>query len=541
MLSTRAAHLINEHELGRLCAVTFTRDAANELRTRILESCGPQHTRRLAVGTFHSLGLEQERRSNHGKVPRLLNDGERGMILKGCWKSIAPKLAYEEIIKEIDLCKTKVDGHIFENPQIEEVYRAYESALQADHTMDFADILLRSVRGMRNGTLKPLPCAWMLVDEGQDMDPVQKEWILEHGRNGTQITLVGDDDQSLYSFRMALGYKGLTAVTEALGSIELTLPVNYRCAPNILEHAAKLIRLNKERANKNIKAHKEVKGEIIVNRYSTRPDEGKTMAEYLKTLEPMGEWAVLARTNGMLDEIEMCLNSAGIATSRSGGKSFWEHGVGLVTLSLLRSVDTNTWLGASQCLAHCGVSMTWLNSFASKRGTCIEKLTEALESAPDDHARKKTLALREGMISWQYQSSKQRVNLAICGVLDFVRDNSRESLKKLIDSVKSSLTDRRITGTLAQRIARLQRAKAAEEVVAAGVVQLITLHSSKGLEFDNVWIVGCEEGNLPHTDSTEEEERRLMYVGMTRARSRLVVSSSMEDGMESRFLEEAGL
>ncbi|MBL7091494.1 MAG: ATP-binding domain-containing protein [Acidovorax sp.] len=126
-------------------------------------------------------------------------------------------------------------------------------------------------------------------------------------------------------------------------------------------------------------------------------------------------------------------------------------------------------------------------------------------------------------------------------MLDFVRDNSRESLKKMLESVKSSLTDKRVTGTLAQRISRLQRAQATEEVVESGVVQLITLHSSKGLEFDNVWIVGCEEGNLPHTDSTEEEERRLMYVGMTRARSRLILSSSMEDGMESRFLEEAGL
>jgi superfamily I DNA/RNA helicase len=70
---------------------------------------------------------------------------------------------------------------------------------------------------------------------------------------------------------------------------------------------------------------------------------------------------------------------------------------------------------------------------------------------------------------------------------------------------------------------------------------LLTLHSSKGLEADNVWIMGCEEGNLPHTDSTEEDERRLMYVGMTRARSRLVMSSSLSEGMESRFFEEAGL
>ena len=561
VLSSRAEYLINEHEIGRLCAVTFTRDAAKELRTRILDSCGPQHARRLAVGTFHSLGLEQERRCTNGKMPRLISDGERAMILKGAWKSIAPKLTYEEIVREIDLCKTKVDGHVFEDERIEAVFHAYEAAMKADNCMDFSDILLRSVRGMRNGTIKPIPCAWMLVDEGQDMDAVQRDWILEHGKSGVHITLVGDDDQSLYSFRMALGYKGLVSVTEALGAIELTLPVNYRCAPNILEHAAKLIRNNKERANKNIKAHKEVPGEIIVGRFATRVDEGKGIVKYLTDLgDKRGEWAVLARTNGMLDEIEMSLNSAGIPTIRSGGKSFWEHGVGLIVLSLLRSIDTNTWSGASQCLAYCGLSVSWLNGFATGRGSCIEKLTEAYETAPDDHARKKILALREGMLSWQYQASKRRVNLAICGALDFVSDNSREGVKKLIASVKINLTERKsqhsgVEGSqaaaqaaerrqqesLAQRIARLSRVESKEEEVHSSVVQLITLHSSKGLEFDNVWIVGCEEGNLPHTDSTEDEERRLMYVGMTRARSRLVISSSMEDGMESRFLEEAGL
>ena len=73
------------------------------------------------------------------------------------------------------------------------------------------------------------------------------------------------------------------------------------------------------------------------------------------------------------------------------------------------------------------------------------------------------------------------------------------------------------------------------------MVQLLTLHSSKGLEFDNVWIAAVEEGNLPHTDALVEDERRLMYVGMTRARNRLVISSALEEGLESRFLEEAGI
>lgn len=92
-------------------------------------------------------------------------------------------------------------------------------------------------------------------------------------------------------------------------------------------------------------------------------------------------------------------------------------------------------------------------------------------------------------------------------------------------------------GTLAQRLNLLTRK---DEAKAVGVA-LLTLHGSKGLEYENVWILGVEDGNLPHPDSTEEEERRLFYVGMTRAKTRLALSSSLEDGMESRFVKEAGV
>lgn len=540
VLSTRAAHLINNHEIGRLCAVTFTRDAASELRTRILESCGEQHTRRIAVGTFHSLCIEQVRRNTPGKQPRIISDGERAAILKGLWKSLAPKVLYDDLVFEIDTYKSKIDGHVFQDEAIEAVYHGYQTTLQNENAVDFADVLLKAAKGMRNGTIKPLPVAWMLVDEGQDIDSIQQEWILAHGRSGTQITLVGDDDQSLYSFRMALGYKGMMGVTEALSSVELTLPVNYRCAPNILDHAAKLIRMNKERANKNIKAHKTVPGQVTVKRYATRVDEGVAIAKHINSLPSRGEWAVLARTNSMLDDIEVSLTAANIPCQRNSGKGFWEHGIGMLILALLRSIEGNTWIGASQALVHCGLSATWLSGFSRQSGSCIDKLSLALETAPDEHAKKKILTLREGMISWQYQASLKRANLAISGALNFIRDNSRENLKPLVERVKENLMSKDANDTLAMRLARLQLAKG-DEVVQSDAVQLLTLHSSKGLEFDNVWMVGCEEGNLPHTDASEDEERRLMYVGMTRARSVLWISSSMEEGMESRFIEEAGL
>jgi superfamily I DNA/RNA helicase len=106
----------------------------------------------------------------------------------------------------------------------------------------------------------------------------------------------------------------------------------------------------------------------------------------------------------------------------------------------------------------------------------------------------------------------------------------------LLQGMDSSLS--KLSGTLSQRLRYISSADTQRKATG---IQLMTLHSSKGLEFDNVWIVGVEEGNLPHTDSSEEEERRLMYVGMTRAKNRLILSSAIEEGSESRFLDEAGL
>jgi len=141
--------------------------------------------------------------------------------------------------------KAKLTPVPFADPSLESVFNGYQELMESEGAMDFADLLLLSVRRMARGDMPPLPIRWLLVDEAQDMDEVQMEWILLHGRAGAEITLVGDDDQSLYAFRHALGYAGLQEITFALSATETTLPVNYRCAPNILVHAAKLIAHNR--------------------------------------------------------------------------------------------------------------------------------------------------------------------------------------------------------------------------------------------------------------------------------------------------------
>jgi superfamily I DNA/RNA helicase len=539
VLSVRAARLLASHPKGRLCAVTFTRDAAEELRTRILASCGQDHLRRLAVGTFHSLALAQIKRFGRGQSPRLLSEGERLAVLRRCWKQYAPSFSFDDVVQTIDAVKARLTLAPFTDPSLEALYHGYQEIMESEGAMDFADLLRLSVRRMANGDMPPLPIRWLLVDEAQDMDEVQMEWILLHGRAGAELTLVGDDDQSLYAFRHALGYAGLQEVTFALSATETTLPVNYRCAPNILDHAARLIAHNRNRAPKKIIAYRKDIGDIRVIRAPDRWAEADQIVAAIGQGSQEEEWAILARTNLILDAVELALSDSGKSYIRFGGKSVWAHSIGSVFLGLLRSVLDDSWSGVASALSFCGIHAEGVNEYSRRTsGTCTARLESA--STPiseDDDARKLLLRLRRGLASWREQAVKGRPALVAHGVASFLADyckkpNQANLLRKLEASVA------RMPGSLPQRLSLLGRTNLRHRKSA---VQIMTLHASKGLEFDNVWIMGCEDGNLPHTDSTEEDERRLLYVGMTRARYRLILSSTVEEGLKSRFLEEIGL
>lgn len=538
VLSERASRLLASHDMGRLCAVTFTRDAAQELRSRILASCGEAHAKRLAVGTFHSLALAHLRRASGGQPPRLLAEGERVSLLRRCWQQHGSEEPFDDLVRAIDAAKARLYPAPFANATQEAVFRAYQDLLASEGAMDFADLLLACVQRIASGQLPPLPVRWMLVDEAQDMDEVQMEWVLLHGRAGTEVTLVGDDDQSLYAFRQALGYSGLQRVTTALSATETTLPINYRCAANILDHAARLIAHNQHRAAKKIIAHRQDNGEIRVIRCPDRWSEVDMVVDAIRQSPRGTQWAVLARTNNILDAVEVGLSGARVEFARSGGKSVWEHSIGSVLCGLLRSVLDDSWTGIANALSFCGVQAGWINDHSRRsRGGCVARLHAAVEHASDDATRKLLMGLRMGMIAWLEQSSKDRASLVVHGVAAFLAECCTPPQASLLRKLEGALI--KLSGSLAQRLAFVTRSSPAGR--RAPHVHIMTLHASKGLEFDSVWIVGCEDGTLPHADSDEEDERRLMYVGMTRAKNRLVVSSAVEEGPPSRFLEEAEL
>ena len=312
--------------------------------------------------------------------------------------------------------------------------------MESEGAMDFADLLLLSVHRMASGGMPPLPIRWLLVDEAQDMDEVQVEWILLHGRAGADITLVGDDDQSLYAFRHALGYAGLQKISTELSATVTTLPVNYRCAPNILAHAAKLIAHNRNRAAKKITAHREDVGEIRVIRAPDRWAEVDQIVETIEKGAQDDEWAILARTNLILDTAELALSGINRPCVRTGGKSVWEHSIGSVFSGLLRSVVDDSWTGLANALSFCGIHAEWVNEHSRRSfGGCIARLESAIEQAPDDDGSRKTLLrLRMGLASWREQAAKGRATLVIHGVAAFLSDPKRPIESTLAAMMKTA-------------------------------------------------------------------------------------------------------
>lgn len=541
VLAERAAHLLEANERGRVCAVTFTRDAADELKSRILSACGKANSSRLAVGTFHSIALGQLRRNNTHGLGRLISEGERLSLIRRCWKQHAKKHSLESVIQAIDASKSRVDWKPSESSAIMAAIDTYGKLLNAEGAIDFADLMLTAVRDMHSKSMPPLSVRWLLVDEAQDMDEIQIEWVKIHARQGIDVTLVGDDDQSLYSFRHATGYAGLLHITEFLSSAIMSLPINYRTPENIAQHANRLISHNVNRAPKSIEADRKSPGSISVIRAENRWNEADLIASRIASNGDFDSWAVLGRTNSILDKVEVAFVERTLPYIRMGGKSVWDKTVGSTLLGLLHSVAAGTWTGIANTLFFCGMAPTLVNGLSHIRQDAmgIERLEainrDYLHSFDSSSDRELLTSLLVALQDWDQQARLDRPALVIHAVTAWLAERTTGENSSLLLRLEGILC--RMTGRLLSRLVTVRSRRVSHN----GGVAIMTMHTAKGLEFPNVWILGAEEGNLPHVDATHEEERRLFYVGMTRTREQLVVSSAADEGPVSRFVAESAL
>jgi DNA helicase-2/ATP-dependent DNA helicase PcrA len=562
VLAYRAAHLLNTHPEARVGAVTYTAAAASELCERIGRHAAGVG-RRVVAGTFHALALRQLR--SVGSPPRILKEFQlRDLIRRAHQQCVGGAHPLEETEAAIAKYKSAPD-YVFpddDDPKVQ-AYQHYQASLEAAGAMDFADMMLQAVYGMRDGRIAPLNVQFLLVDEYQDADPVQFAWIRAHMEAGVEVTCVGDDDQSVYGFRYSMGYEGMRQFLDVGQGQEIALNTTYRCGRRILNAAALLISKNQARLPKQLRTESVIEGEVAMQGHALRVKELNAMVETVKASleaaqsagQPPPTWGLLARTNVLVDAAEEEI-ARGFAYERLGGTSVWDLKGPQLLLIVLEALDRNTFTGLDAVLTACGVSPGVVEALIERvvprwSGSLMRfSGLSAKELGGDETEADVLLALARLSDEWAHQAATGALALACAGISRFLatrvrwagpgRTVSPERTKlELTRLERCSARLCRLTGSLSQVLVQLRQKPSA---ATAPPVQLMTLHGSKGLEFDRVWIFGCEEGVLPSNKADRDEERRLMYVGMTRARAWLMLSYCKDDGAQpSEFIEEAGV
>ena len=556
-LAARAAWLIQERGVksGEITAVTFTNRAAGELRARLERLLGGKRAAHgVTVGTFHSICLE------------ILSKRSQGVRLAGPYETLA---AAEEVLSSHGGCapgkllegvSRRKNG--LETDVPEGLCQDYCARLRALGLLDYDDLLLETLALWRTGR----PAAGLersfrhlLVDEFQDCDALQYDLLLAWGRKGESLFAIGDPDQSIYGFRGADPACFARLEEDFPGLERVTLTHNYRSTPEILWTARSVIRrspgparaLEPQRPSgapvRVLEAESDLSEAIFVAKEVARQVGGVDMLEAQREgwtperTRGFQDFAVLCRTRRQLELLERCLSRDGIPCVVAGREDFLaDRRVrgGLCFLrNLLEPGDSLALRSALDLGWDCpaGLSQAASEAWAGSTGTSEERVRQLLGLYPQvpDLERWGDLALE--LLPVLRRERPDRLLERWAAALGC---REAEPVQRLIHmAVLHPSLPELLKGLTIGREGDLLRSAGLD--YASGTVSLMTLHASKGLEFPVVFLCGVKAGTLPleteHRTAEEAEERRLFYVGMTRAREELVLLTRKEG---SRFLED---
>jgi len=603
VLTTRIAWLIQTGQIGPLgiLAVTFTNKAAREMLTRI-SAMLPINTRGMWVGTFHGL-CNRILRAHYrdAALPQtfqILDSADQLAVIKRVMKAMnvddekyPPRQAQNFInsAKEQGLRAAQVDAPDDFSRRLLTVYETYEAQCNREGVVDFAELLLRCyellgrnelLRDHYRGRFKHI-----LVDEFQDTNRLQYHWLkLLAGPNNT-IFAVGDDDQSIYAFRGAHAGNMLDLERDFRIEKIIKLEQNYRSHGNILDAANALIRHNRTRLGKNLWTSEGSGEPLRVYEAMTDLEEAGYVLEEVRLLNNEGvalsAMALLYRSNAQSRVLEHALFSGGISYRVYGGLRFFErqeikHALAYLRLTAnphdegaflrvvnfpTRGIGNRSLEQLQEAAAGAGTSM-WqaacANTLGGKAGTSIaafiqliEAMRKACENLPLPEIVDHVVAT-SGLIA-HYQTEKEgadrieNLNELTNAAAAFVGQDGPITLISAEGEIRSEGLDP-LSAFLAHAALEAGEHQAGE---GADALQLMTVHSAKGLEFHTVFISGLEEGLFPHENSLSvqdglEEERRLMYVALTRARRRLYLTHAQTRmlhgqtryNVPSRFFDE---
>lgn len=493
VLVERAARLRRDTPSAPIALVTFTREAAREIRSRLARALPSLDG--IRVATFHAFALQQLMAA--GGI-RICSPSDQVSLMRRAWLECCAQTAFSSFQATVESLSC---GGSTEDLGLEQAsaYDRYLELLLEFSAVDFAQAILRAVSGMGSGEVRPVPCRHLLVDEVQDIDAAQLDWLDQHVRAGALITAVGDDDQAIYGFRHSLGFQGMGRICRRYSTKLITLSTNYRSHSEILSWATRLIGHNRDRLDKTLSAHRGPGGAVLLHdNLQTDLEEAALIA--LHAAEARDPFAVIARTNRHLDVIAAALVEREVPFDRPGRKSFWASEEPALFLALLAPA------GLSDPIT---------------RSTLMVRYGSVADTTPPGEIQRfrRQLALLRG-------SGDPRA--CIDAVAEFLLTHSAglsptrvEGAERAVEACRRALLA--MPGSLEDRLARTRRpaAKKAQRVV------LLTMHGAKGLEFHTVWVAACQAGVVPHDKcEDQQEERRLFYVAMTRAETVLHLSFS---------------
>ena len=598
VLTTRIAWLIQTGQVSpsNILGVTFTNKAAREMLHR-LSAMLPINLRGMWVGTFHGL-CNRFLRAHHREAAlpalfQILDSSDQLSSIKRLLKALnvdAEKYPAKNLMWFINGAKDAgqrakdvmtSDEH---SRRSIELYTAYDDQCQREGVVDFAELLLRTYEVLsRNESLREhyrTRFQHILVDEFQDTNELQYKWLKLLAGAGTAqpnaVFAVGDDDQSIYAFRGARVGNMLDFERDFRVRNLIKLEQNYRSHGNILDAANALIKNNGQRLGKNLWTDQGHGEPVRVFEAGTDLDEGRWLVTEIKDLiaggSRRGEIAVLYRSNAQSRVIEQMLFTDGIPYKVYGGLRFFERAEvkhAIAYLRLLANPDDDT-------------SFSRVVNFPARGigARSIEQLGDAAKTRPMDNpanpagiSLSRAVPLLQGKAGSSLGAFNKLIDtmrkavkeLPLTETIDHVLEHSglrahykadregRERLENLDELINAAANftqedEDSLTAFLTHAALESGDNQAQD---GQDAVQLMTVHSAKGLEFNQVFITGLEDGLFPHENAITEkdgivEERRLMYVAITRARKRLYISfaqTRMLHGqtrynMKSRFFAE---
>ena len=592
VLTSRIAHIIRSHKAfsSQILAVTFTNKASKEMQIRVSKILGREATGLPWLGTFHSISAKILRK--HADAVGLksnftiMDQEDQLRLIKNICKAEnidVKKISPKYILAIIDKWKNKgyypQDVILKKKDVLEKsflnIYKIYQQKLIDLNAADFSDLILHTVKIFKNYKdileIYSKKFKYILVDEYQDTNFIQSEWLKFLSTTNMNLCCVGDDDQSIYSWRGAEIKNFLEFDKTYKNTKIIRLEKNYRSTQNILNVASKLIENNQNRVGKTLYTNQEDGDLVTLDCYRNVKDEATEISstiEKYKGKNSLNEIAILVRAIFQTREFEERFLKVGIPYRIIGGIKFYERAEIKDCIAYLRCIHQPKDDLSFERIINVpkrsigNTTIKNISEYAKQNKCSLEfaskKLIELNEIKPKTKIGLNSLL--NLLEKWRYEFRKKlnhnkllQIVLDESGYSEMLKNKKDLENENRLENIKELLNAMKEFDNLESFLEHVALATSLDQDWESEKVNLMTLHASKGLEFNIVYLPGWEEGLFPHQKSIEEkgesgleEERRLAYVGITRAKKIAKISFSMNrfyqgdwmDSIASRFVDE---